>query len=58
MRTYNTHISMVRVGDLILHDGQVRTVCNKDLKYDSFLGYTLWGDSYKLGYAPVIQVIL
>ena len=47
------HISEVKVGDIVLHNGVERTVGANDIKYDSFMGYTLFGDSYHLGYKKV-----
>jgi hypothetical protein len=52
----NTHIDSIRSGDLVYHDGAIRTVGAKDIKYDSFMGYTLWGDSYRMGTKPVMKV--
>jgi len=48
------HIDLVRCGDLVLcEDGVVRTVCPRDIRRCSFMGVTLWGDSYRLGTRPV-----
>lgn len=47
------HIDSVRVGDAVEHDGELRTVCKKDIHYNSFMGTTLFGDSYALGTKPV-----
>ena len=47
------HISRIRAGDTVLHDGKMRTVCSKDIRRDLCMGITLWGDSYRLGYTPV-----
>jgi hypothetical protein len=55
--TKDTHIDHIKVGDLVVHDGKVRTVGSKDLKHDSFMGKTLWGDSYKSGKTPVKKVV-
>lgn len=44
------HISQIRPGDTILHtDGNIRTVCRCNIKRDSFMGISLFGDTYKLG---------
>ena len=54
MKITNTHIDMVRAGDCILClDEVVRTVSENNIKYDSFMGRTIFGDSYQLGYKPV-----
>jgi hypothetical protein len=50
------HISEIKSGDAILHNGEVKTVSNNDIKEDSFMGRTIFGDSYKLGYKKVIRV--
>ena len=44
------HIKEVKVGDIVFHDGEWRTVGKKDIKEDPFMGRTLFGDSYQLGY--------
>lgn len=51
------HISSVRRGDIVFHDGKARTVGKKSLRHDMFLGYTLFGDPYLLGTKPVIRFI-
>lgn len=44
------HISEIRSGDTILHtDGKIRTVCEKNITRDRFMGIALFGDSYRLG---------
>ena len=53
----NVHISQIRIGDAILHNGEVKTVCNQTMKEDSFIGRTLFGDSYRLGTKLVIRVL-
>lgn len=53
----NVHISTIVPGDTILcADGNLRTLCRKDIKRDSFMGRTLFGDSYRLGTVPVKKV--
>ena len=53
------HKDMVRVGDTILcKDNKVRTIGVNNIKYSEFMGRTLWGDSYKLGYELVKLVNL
>jgi len=44
-----THITNIRIGDTVLHEGVKRTVDKDNIKYSEFMGITLWGDSYKLG---------
>lgn len=49
-------IATIKAGDTILHNGEIATVCNNNIKYDSFIGYSLFGDSYKLNTKKVILV--
>ena len=51
------HISSIRSGDTVLFDGEERTVCSKDIKWDGFMGYSLLGDSYRLGHKLVTKVV-
>lgn len=39
------HKSELRWGDTVEIDGQLLTVGKFDVKYDSFMGYSLWGDA-------------
>lgn len=50
------HISEVKAGDTILHNGEIRTVSGTDIGGNRFIGKTLFGDSYNLGYAQVQMV--
>ena len=50
------HISEIQIGDAIRHNGEVKTVSNKDLRRSEFMGITIFGDSYNLGYKKVIRV--
>lgn len=34
----DTHISIIRSGDTVLHNGKVITVCNNDIK-SGFMGF-------------------
>lgn len=52
----NTHISTIRAGDTVEHEGKIMTVCHKDIKKDAFFGTTLFGDSYRIGQQPVKKV--
>lgn len=52
-----THISEIRVGDTVVHAGHERTVCPRDLKTNTFMSTTLFGDSYKLGTVLVKKVV-
>lgn len=50
------HISQIRVGDTIIHEGFMRTVSGNNIKRCSFMGKTIFGDSYNLGYKLVTRV--
>lgn len=52
-----THIKDIKVGDIVLFHGVEKTVTEKDIKEDSFMGRSLFGDSYCLGYRAVLKVI-
>lgn len=55
----NVHISQIRPGDTILHtDGMVRTVCPKNITRSSFMGISLFGDTYRLGTLPVKKLLI
>ena len=53
-----THIDLIRPGDTVVIDGQLRTVCASNLKRNSFFGRTLFGDNYKGGREPVLLAII
>lgn len=50
------HISQIKSGDTILHNGQITTVCKNNIKHDSFMGTTLFGDSYRSGRILVTKI--
>ena len=52
-----SHKNDIIVGDIIKHDGKILTVCRKDITHCHLLGVCLFGDSYKLGNAPVYKYI-
>ena len=47
------HITAIKPGDTILHQGHQKTVCASDIKRSDFMGITIFGDSYKMGFMPV-----
>ncbi len=49
-----THISKVRSGDTIFHQGEIKTLTDCNIKNCPFMGISIWGDSYQLGNKPVI----
>lgn len=48
------HVSDIKVGDCIEHQGNLMTVCRNDIK-KGFMGLTIFGDSYRLGRQYVIR---
>lgn len=54
--TQDVHITDIVPGDTILHDGILKTVCRNNIKYDSFMGTSIFGDSYRSGRIPVKKV--
>lgn len=51
------HISQISAGDTIQHNGKLTTISAKNIKRDTFIGITLFGDSYHSGYKPVQKVV-
>lgn len=50
------HISQIRAGDTVIHNGKLSTVCPKDIKHGIFEGSSLFGDSYRGGTVLVKKV--
>jgi hypothetical protein len=50
------HISSIRPEDVVELDGEHHTVCQRNIKKDQFVGYTIFGDTYRLGILPVMKV--
>lgn len=50
------HISRIRVGDTIIHEGVMQTISGNNIKTCPFMGTTLFGDSYHLGYKLVTRI--
>ena len=55
--TEEVHISTINWGDTVHHDGHERTVGKKDIEHNTFMGSSLWGDSYRLGSILVKKII-
>lgn len=51
------HISTIKGGDTVMHNGEMKTVSFNNIKKDSFMGSSIFGDSYKLGRTPVKKII-
>ncbi len=56
-RIEKRHINDIKPGDTVLIGGELRTVTSRDIHRDSFMGTTLFGDSYNLGYNPVTVAV-
>ena len=53
-----TDIKDIKIGDVIIdNDGTTKTVSKGNIKYDKFMGLTLFGDCYKLGMQKVRKLI-
>ena len=51
-------IKDIRVGDTIIdNDDKIKLVSQGNLKYNEFMGLTLFGDCYKLGMQKVRKLI-
>lgn len=48
-KTELVHISQIKSGDTVLHEGVLQTVSGNNMKECKFMGRTLFGDSYNLG---------
>ena len=52
------HMRTLNPGDAILcSDGKIRTVCKKDIAYDAFMGYSVFGKSYMSGYQQAVKIV-
>jgi hypothetical protein len=52
-KTEQRHISEIRAGDTVIHQGQPRTVTRQDIKKCPFMGFSIFGDTYRTGKNPV-----
>ena len=57
MKTKFVHISTIKAGDTIIHNGKESTVCKKDIKIGGFMGKSIFGDSYQSGY-KLVEIVL
>lgn len=48
------HISTISPNDVVFHNGELLTVGKNDISRCSFMGLSLFGDSYHSGYKAVI----
>ena len=56
MTKTHKHISDIKAGDTVEHNGELRTVCNNNIKRDPFMGTSIFGDTYRCGTRPVVVV--
>ena len=56
MKTKEVHISAIKAGDTVIHNGHLRTVCANNITRSEFMGLQLFGDSYHLGHKKVTLV--
>ena len=54
--TSEVHISQIRPGDTVIHNGKEMTVSHNNITHCSFMGKALFGDTYKSGTKPVVRV--
>ena len=52
----SVHIDNIVVGDTIIHNGIMKTICQNDISENSFTGKTIFGDSYNIGNKKVSRV--
>ena len=53
----NIHVTDIFPGDCVEHNGKLMTVSRNDIK-STFMGTTLFGDSYRSGTVPVIRATI
>lgn len=56
MTTEQVHISQIRVGDTIMHNGVMTTISGNNIKRSEFMGISLFGDTYNLGYKLITRI--
>lgn len=56
--TQLTHISKIKPGDTVMHNGEIKTVGRDNIKTGGLFGITLFGDSYRAGIQLVQKVII
>lgn len=57
MRIVECHISQIKPGDTVEHEGQLRTVSKRNIGWTEFFGTSLFGGNYQLGTLKVRKVI-
>ena len=54
--TKEVHISTIKIGDTVLHNGELRTVGKESFNRSEFMGVSIFGDCYRLGTKKVTLV--
>lgn len=54
----DVHIDNIVAGDVVEHQGRLKTVSPGDIRRGGFMGTSLWGDCHRLGTVPVKLVII
>lgn len=57
MRIIKVKIHNIKIGDCVSHNNEIKTVGKESLRYDPFMGTSLFGDSYNLGTRLVTKII-
>jgi len=51
------HISTLKAGDTVKHNGLIQTLSKNNIGKSSFMGSSIFGDSYQLGQIKVKKVL-
>lgn len=43
-----TPLNKINTGDTVLHNGKLKTISRSNIKYDPFMGVSIFGDSYHI----------
>jgi len=54
--TEQVHKDVIRPDDIIVFHGKEVNVGSKDIKEDPFMGRTIFGDSFQIGYQSVTRL--
>ncbi len=57
MRIVECHISQIKPGDTVEHDGKLMTVSKRNIGWNELFGISPFGDNYRLGTIKVRKVI-
>jgi len=57
-KTEIVDMSTIKGGDTVMIDNKMRTVCNKDIKYCSFMGHSIFGSAFYEGYQKIKRVFI